>query len=263
MELSIFGTEKTASIVEAAKLLSKSSIIPQSLQGKPENVFAILCTAIELKIGPMQAINLLDVIQGRVAMRGQLMLALVRKNFPDAYIDISVDEKNLVARCEVARSIKEKETAYLATWDMNKAQMMGLTVRDQYKKQPLTMLRWRAVAEALRVVFPDALCGLYAREELTDLDGAPLKNIVPAEVENGIDPRTPEQKEEGNPRFLICFGKFRNKELCQIDPKELEDYLDVLEKRFDNGPLKDWEAEVRRSALRYLESLDKGGGDEE
>ena len=54
---------------------------------------------------------------------------------------------------------------------MDDAAALGLANKAQYKSQPRVMLRWRCVGEALRIVAPDALAGLYTHEEL----GAPVR----------------------------------------------------------------------------------------
>jgi hypothetical protein len=46
------------------------------------------------------------------------------------------------------------------------ATALQLTGKDNYKKQPATMLKWRAVAACARVVFPDVILGLYTPEEM-------------------------------------------------------------------------------------------------
>lgn len=238
----------------AAKALAMSRVIPQHFQGKTEDVFAVLIMGRELGIGPMQAMNSISMIQGRPCMSGQLMLGLVRSRFPAAQIEIKLDEKLLVATCSGAR-IKGEEV-YVATWDMSKAQMMGLAGRDQYKKQPLNMLKWRAVAEMIRVVFPDAALGLYAKEEMQDFDGAPIKELIDVDDNENLDRRTPEQKTLGSPRYFVCYGKFRSKEFKDIKVEDLEDYLIELDKRLEKGTLKENYAEIRQSILLYLKSLE-------
>lgn len=157
-----------ALIEKRANILAKSTIMPMSLRNKPSDIAVILMIAAELDIPPMQAINGINVIQGRPTISPQLMLALIRRNHPDAYIKI--EEGDLIVTCAMARSKSKEEMAQLYTsrWDMPRAQKMGLTSKDNYSKQPQTMLKWRAVGEAARVVFPDVLSGLYFPNEMTD-----------------------------------------------------------------------------------------------
>jgi hypothetical protein len=46
------------------------------------------------------------------------------------------------------------------------AEKMGLTSKDNWKKQPAVMLQWRACAQLIRQVYPDLINGLHATEEI-------------------------------------------------------------------------------------------------
>ena len=46
------------------------------------------------------------------------------------------------------------------------AKTLGLAGKDNWKKQPATMLKWRAVSACARVVFPDVIQGMYTPEEI-------------------------------------------------------------------------------------------------
>jgi hypothetical protein len=62
-------------------------------------------------------------------------------------------------------------------WDIPRAQKLGLLGKDQWKKQPKTMLINRATGEICRLVASDALHGMpYAAEEL---DGYVNGEIAP------------------------------------------------------------------------------------
>jgi len=240
-DLIINDDEKFNRAVKMAGTLAKSKIVPVHFQGKAEDIFAVILAGAEMGMQPMQALNAFVMIQGQTAMKAQAQLAVVRNKLPNAYIKIEVDEKNLVAKCTCARSKDELDNAYTATWDMNKAKQMGLAGKANYISQPLTMLRWRAITEALRAMFSDILLGFYAPEELDGLDlgkGAPVvvSNEAPlveapretmsqyarrmAEEEN---PTPPEEKVCG-PLYRFQRGKFMGKQLRDIDLPELENY---------------------------------------
>ena len=47
---------------------------------------------------------------------------------------------------------------------------MGLTSKDNYRKQPGTMLQWRAITAVARLACPEALYGIvYTPDELEDM----------------------------------------------------------------------------------------------
>jgi hypothetical protein len=53
--------------------------IPKALQGSPPDALAIMLAGRELGIGPMQSFRQLDVINGQVAIRTELKLALAKR----------------------------------------------------------------------------------------------------------------------------------------------------------------------------------------
>jgi hypothetical protein len=52
------------------------------------------------------------------------------------------------------------------SWDMARATAMGLSGKDNWKKQPMVMLQWRCVAEGVRICFPSCLGGIYIDDEV-------------------------------------------------------------------------------------------------
>lgn len=250
-------------MIKAADMLSRSGLVPDSLKGKPDSVFAVLCYGAEMGLPPMTALTTIHVINGRPTLSAQLMLAMVYKRCPGAQIRFELDQQALKAKCLAARPGQPQEAFYIAEWDMARASLMGLTTRDQYRKQALTMLKWRAVAEAVRAVFPEIVLGLYATEELQDFDGKEMhdvKNLVPTLREinqEALDQMPPEQKEVGNPEYIIGHGtKFRGVALKDADPEELSEYEETLTARSKKGALKPWESEVLTSIRLFLGRLE-------
>jgi hypothetical protein len=64
-------------------------------------------------------------------------------------------------------------------WDMKRAQTAGLGGKDMWKKFPRQMLRARCISEGVRTVFPLATSGLYAVEEVSDFQPAPMQDVTP------------------------------------------------------------------------------------
>jgi len=260
-DLTLFQGDALESLYKATETLSKSQMIPYHLRGKSADIFAILVMGQELNIAPMTALNSINVIQGKPTISPQLMIALTRAKFPNAYIEIKIDDENKTATCSTARDMAQKELAYTSTWDMDKAALMGLTGKDNYKKQAVNMLKWRAVAESFRVTFPDVLMGLYAPEEFQDFDGKELRtveNLTPSKEELEEDFPIPEnEKEIGGEDYRFQNGKFKGKQMKEVEIVELEDYVITLEKRAESQGLKAWENEIHTSMCAYLERVYK------
>ena len=64
----------------------------------------------------------------------------------------------------------DPEFEFSAVRDKAWAQRMGLDSRDNYRKQPMTMLTWRAITAVAREACPEALYGVaYSPDELDDM----------------------------------------------------------------------------------------------
>lgn len=141
-------------------MLAKSGMVPRALQNKPYDIFAILMTAYELNIPQMQAINGINVIQGKPVVSPQLMLALIRSRYPD--VEINFETGDDYVSCEM----KREGNIATSRWDVARATRMQLMSKDNYKKQPLNMFKWRAAGDCARELFSDVLSGLYLPAEI-------------------------------------------------------------------------------------------------
>lgn len=148
---------------ERASLLIKSGFLPASIK-TPEQAMTIMMTGQELGLGFMESLRSINVVQGKPCMSAQLLLALCHrtKQVEQAFFEKETNE-------EAVFILKRKGSpAYKSSFSMEDARKLGLAEKDNYKKQPKTMLSWRAIAKAARVQFPDAVCGLYTPEEIAD-----------------------------------------------------------------------------------------------
>lgn len=242
-----------------AETLSKTGLVPVSIKGKKDDIFAILVMGAEIGIKPMQALQSINVIQGKPTISPSLMMAMIRGRLPNCVIDIKQNEAAKSVTCKTARSKEDLSDGlfYEAVWDMARAERMGLTIKDNYIKQAKTMLTWRAVAESCRMTFPDIIMGLYAPEEFQNFDGRELPSEVPkAQLKNMMDEDFPIPEEEKivGDLYRMQHGKFRGEQLIDMDREVLADYRELLLKR--TTPKKDWEHELINVIGEYLSSLE-------
>lgn len=153
-------------VLKFSDLLARSKLIPTHLQGKPSDVAIILMKGNELNLAPLQAIDSIDVIQGKPSLKPEAQLALIYSAFPQAVINIEQDPVKQTVRVSAVRP--GNPTPQVFVWDMARARQMGLDQKDNYKKQPLVMLKWRAIGEMARTVFPDVSRGLFNNVEAED-----------------------------------------------------------------------------------------------
>lgn len=243
----------TDKLKELSVTLAKSTIIPRQFQGKPIDAFVVILQGQELGLSPMQSLNSINVIQGKITMAAQLMLALCRAKVKDFSLSVRQSSDSVTAFG------KRGDDVFESIWDKDKAAAMGLLGKDNYKKQLVTMLRWRAIAEVCRILCPDVLMGMYAIEEFQDLDGSVVKiDPEPNDVDLYHIERAkehPEKYESGHPEYEVANGKYRGKALREVDETELAEYHDTLQQRITENKGKKWEVELLSSISTYLESI--------
>lgn len=222
----------TRDMIESAKLMASSGMLPVALRGKPQDIFVILQMGQELGLKPMQAINGINVIQGKPTMAPQTMIALIYQKIPNPIIKIFKNNDNEVC-CTMARS-KEHEP-YTATWNTKKATDMKLLDKSNWKMQKENMMQWRAVAECARYVFPDIIQGFYTPDEMgdqTEIKEAPLQaeNLNKKET---IETKKIDASSVDLPNTENFIDQHIKNEPKKDDSKQLSAYRSSLMSRID------------------------------
>jgi len=118
-------------------------------------------------LSPAESLYRIDVIQGKPTASAELIASNIRK--AGHTLRVEVDEQNTSVRATVYRA-DDPEFPHSVVRDMKWAQQMGLVNKDNYKRQPLTMLQWRAISGVGRLACPEALYGVqYTPDELGDM----------------------------------------------------------------------------------------------
>lgn len=142
-----------------------------ALKGKPEEVTAVILAGNELGLKPMAALKSVDIIQGTPALRAHAMRGLVLAAGHEIELIESAPEN-----CLMRGRRKGSERWQEVEWTIQRAAALGLTTKDQWKKQPQTMLIARATGELCRLIAADVLHGMpYASEEI---DGTVHAEVV-------------------------------------------------------------------------------------
>ena len=163
-----------------AEVISQAKgMLPRAYEGNPANVLVAIQYGASLGIEPMAALQNIDVIQGTPTLSAKAVAAMVRANGHKLWMN--EDEQNMSATCTIVRN-DDKEHPVTVTRDKAWAQRMGLLTKDNYKKQPTTMLMWRAVTACANRACPELFLGLggaYTADELHDMDDmAPVEATV-------------------------------------------------------------------------------------
>lgn len=151
-----------------AKAVCQSDIIPTVYRGKPANILVAVGYGAPLGLTPMQSLQDISVINGKPTASASFIASHVR--MAGHKLRINKDEKALSVTATIVRS-DDPDYPISVTRDKAWAQQMGLLNKDNYRKQPLTMLTWRAITAVAREACPEILYGVqYSPDELHDLD---------------------------------------------------------------------------------------------
>lgn len=156
--------------VQYANAIAKAGIIPQAYRNRPADIIVAMGFGQSMGLSPAESLYRINVIQGKPTMSAELIAAQVRK--AGHKLRIAKDEAALSVTATIVRA-DDPDYPISVTRDKAWAAQMGLTGKDNYKKQPLTMLTWRAVTACAREACPEALFGVaYTPDEMHDMDDA-------------------------------------------------------------------------------------------
>lgn len=148
-----------------SQMLAESDLVPKDFKGKPGNCLIAMQWGSELGLKPLQALSNIAVVNGRAALWGDAVIALVRSSPMCEYVHESDDGHT--ATC---RSKRKGEKEHVTTFSMDDAKQAGLAGKQgPWTQYPKRMRQMRARAFNLRDVFPDVLRGMPVAEEVQDM----------------------------------------------------------------------------------------------
>ena len=170
--------------VQYANAVAKAGLLPQAYRNKPADIIVAMGLGQSMGLSPMESVYRINVIQGKPTASAELIAAQVRK--AGHKLRLSKDEAAQSVTCTIIRA-DDPGAPFSVTRDRRWAEQMGLIGKDNYKKQPMTMLTWRAITACAREACPEALYGVaYTPDEMHDMDPQP----VPA-VDARAEPESP------------------------------------------------------------------------
>ena len=195
-----------------AEHLCRSSFVPSQMRGDVTNVFISMMYGMEVGLRPIHAIQNIMEVQGRMAIWGDAMLALIQANplCEDVIEEIVyVDGEGLTAQCTVKRKgrtdtrriFSEKMAKQANLW-----QKRGKNGKETpWVTYPERMLQMRARSWACRDSFPDALHGLIAVEEAWDIPSeTPVEQ--PKQSQSVYKPEPEKVAEKYQPSIMAYQG---------------------------------------------------------
>ena len=160
-------------LLRAANMLSQTSIIPATYQGKPQDCFVALEMATRMGVSPLVVMQNMYVVKGKPAWAGQACTMFINSCGKFAQVKhVYTGEKGTDSRgCYVtATRISDgiQVNGVEVTIAMAKAE--GWTSNTKWRNMPELMLAYRASAFFARVHCPEALMGVQLVDEIYDTE---------------------------------------------------------------------------------------------
>ena len=160
-------------LFRVANMLSQTSIIPATYQGKPQNCFVALEMATRMGVSPLVVMQNMYVVKGKPAWAGQACTMFINSCGKFTQVKhVYTGEKGTDSRgCYVtATRISDgiQVNGVEVTIAMAKAE--GWTANTKWRTMPELMLAYRASAFFARVHCPEALMGVQLVDEIYDTE---------------------------------------------------------------------------------------------
>jgi hypothetical protein len=146
-----------------AKILSTSALVPDALRGKEADILFTVMTGAEMGLGPMTSLRTFEVINGKVGMKAEAMVAHVRSHPSVEYIRCL---ESTTKTATWVSKLKSDPSPQKTTFAWEEAVQAGLAGQEMYKKWPQRMLMWRAASAHCKANHSDIVLGLYSTEEI-------------------------------------------------------------------------------------------------
>lgn len=249
----------TADIEKLGEMFERSGMFGCSQQGQGV-VLAMTC--IMERMSPIRVNQLYHIIDGRLSMRADAMLAKYNeRGGRHKIVEISATR--------AAALFTKDDNALEAEYTMAEAEAAGICfgrdgkLKSNWQKFPKDMLWARLVSGTIRKLDPGVNMGTYAPEEIQDFDDVPpVKNYTPpaplkaAKQDSPakaskpeVDPAPTQPKaEEATPEVMsgdpaiVPAGRLKGTPMKDLTEKNLQTILDVTHPAFTEAH----KAEARR-----------------
>ena len=221
----VYEPHDLAEARQLAALLAASTVLPKALKGPPD-VLAVIIAGKELGLTAMQSVRALHIVEGKVSMSADLMVALCKRRRAVCEFFQLVESTGERATYEVKRV---GERPVRLSFSLEDAQRAGLTGKDVWRKYGAAMLRARCAAAIARAVFPDLLMGIYDDDEIDDVRQTTARSSPPAAVVGDVAQPVSPQEHRASPQER----QIADRQVIEVDMAELERMLGEVATRSD------------------------------
>lgn len=238
-----------------ANTVAQGSLVPTAYRNSPANVLIAVGLGTSMGLSPAESLYRINVIQGKPTASAELIAAQVRK--AGHRLRIAKDEAAQSVTATVVRC-DDPDYPISVTRDRAWAEAMGLAAKENYVRQPMTMLTWRAITAAAREACPEALYGVaYTPDEIHDMDPAP-REAAPVTVVDATPAPEPQASTQPEPQAATARLSPEQAAFMRDAAKRLATALDKDEETVarelmaahgdPRGHLGDWDAYAAKVA---------------
>lgn len=168
-------------------LAAAKDLLPRTFD-TPEKIMVVLQAGSEVGLSPMQSIQGLYPVHGKVSLEAQTAVALIRASGVLEYMDDDFEGKAGDDEfCAVVRSKRSDDTHPKETrFSIRDAKIAGLWVEKTatgrstaWATSPKDMLLWKCYARHAKRYYADIVKGLAIREDLPEPEAVQLDDSVP------------------------------------------------------------------------------------
>ena len=167
--------EQFNQLLRAADMLSKTTMVPQSYQGKPQDCFLALEIAGRMGLSPLAVMQNMYMVKGKPSWAGQACMMLINScgKFRDVRPVYTVAKGKDDRGCYIqAVRINDGEVVQGTEVTLKMAAAEGWATNSKWRNMPEQMLAYRAASFFARVYCPEALMGAQTVEEVEDVSSA-------------------------------------------------------------------------------------------
>ena len=178
----------TDGLMGMAQFLAKSTMVPATYQGKPENCFVALELAHRIGVSPMLVMQSMVPINGRPSWSSQFLTSITNScgRFTPIRYEWFGEEGTEGWGCRAYMTeipTGEKLVGTKITMKMAKDEGWVDKKGSKWQTMPQQMMMYRAAAFLVRAYAPELCQGMQTREEVEDVTGTPVARSRVSAVE--------------------------------------------------------------------------------
>jgi hypothetical protein len=162
----------------AKALAAAGEMVPLAFRNNPEATLAAILRGMEVGMAPMQALSSIAVINGRAAIWGDALIALVQRAGHHVDVEFEGNDDTLTAVATLTRGDTGRQI--VRRFGIADAKRAGLLNKPgPWQQYPQRMLAARARAWAIRDGAADALMGLQIADDVQSYGPDRARDVTP------------------------------------------------------------------------------------